>query len=170
MFEQIRTGLGCRKYSAQLEDLVELDGPASEVDASLGSHLNECERCRAALADARLVSDLMRNTPPVNTHPDVFVARVMDRISSEVARQVGPLGIWRPIELLASRFALVAAAVLLALSVYLAEFAPPFRLPVSGSAQMESQVELGAGLPEPPAQPSDADEVLTSIAESPNGI
>jgi len=169
MFEQMKTGLGCRKYSAQLEDLLESD-ETSSVDASLQEHLDQCERCRVALADARLVSSLMRDAPPMNTHTDAFVARVMDEISSEVTRQVGSLGIWRPIELLASRFALVAAAVLLALSVYLAEFAPPFRMPVAGSVQMESQAELGAGLPEPPSQPSNADEVLISIAEMPNGI
>ena len=80
------------------------------------------------------------------------------------------MGIWRPLELLASRFALVAAAVLLALSVYLAEFAPPFRAPAASAPAITSQAELGAGLPEPAPQPSNEDEVLTSLAETANGI
>src|ERR1700686_2801950 len=81
-------------------------------------------------------------------------------------RLYGVAGIWRPLDILASRFALAAAVLLLAVSVYLAEFAPPFHMPAISSET--SQTEVGAGMPEPPAQPSSQDEVLTSLAEKMN--
>ena len=59
--------------------------------------------------------------------------RVMASIREEISRRAAPNVIWRPLELLASRFALAAAAVLLMLSIYMAEFAPPVR-PAGGNA------------------------------------
>jgi hypothetical protein len=137
------------------------------VDADLEEHLLGCEGCRKALADAALSSVLLRAaaTPGLTTNLDAFVARVMATVRGE-SRLTGFAGIWRPLELLASRFALAVAVLLLALSVYLAEFAPPFRMPTINSET--SQTEVGAGMPEPPSQPSSQDEVLTSLAEKTN--
>ncbi len=47
------------------------------------------------------------------------------------------------------------------LSVYLREFAP-----VRGTLAVNATAEIGAGMPEPPAQPADADEVLMSLADT----
>ena len=89
------------------------------------------------------------------------MASVREATNAEQA----PVSIWRPLELLASRFALVAAAVLLCLSLYLAEFAPR-----SADDGGTSQAEIGAGMPEPPAAPpSNQDDVLISLSEMPNG-
>jgi hypothetical protein len=147
-------------------------------DVELDAHLLECARCRAALDDGGFAGRLIRNAsvseaPSVDTNLDMFARRVMAAIREESWRRNAIGGIWRPLELLASRFALAAAVVLLALSVYLAEFAPPFHMP-STSAQTEAsqadgtETEIGAGLPEPPSQPSSQDEVLTSLAEKTN--
>ena len=168
MFEWSKTAADCRRFRVQLEELIESDGlrqPAACSDRTFEAHLESCDPCRQALEDARLANELMRDAAvPPSVAPEIFVARVMNAISADVSSQVR--AIWRPLELLASRFALVAAAVLLALSVYLTEFAPPFR----EVATANSQIALGAGLPEPPAQPSNADEVLISIAETHDGI
>lgn len=184
---------GCPEYSARLEDRLEstlesvpggaLSLPAkgkldAKHDATLEAHLLECARCRAALDDAGFAGQLIRSasaseSPSVDTNLDMFARRVMAAIREESWRRNAIGGIWRPLELLASRFALAAAVVLLALSVYLAEFAPPFHMPTT-SAQTEAsqaegtETEIGAGLPEPPAQPSSQDEVLTSLAEKTN--
>jgi hypothetical protein len=81
------------------------------------------------------------------------------------AAEAAPSAIWRPLELLASRMALVAAVVLLALSVYLREFAP-----ARGAVALNAPAEIGTIMPEPPAQPADADEVLMSLADSGDSI
>jgi hypothetical protein len=159
---------GCPKYNARLEDRLAGDSQAiARVDADLEEHLVGCEGCRKALADAALSSVLFREaaTPRVAYNLDAFAARVMAAIRGE-SRLYGVAGIWRPLDILASRFALAAAVLLLAVSVYLAEFAPPFHMPAISSET--SQTEVGAGMPEPPAQPSSQDEVLTSLAEKTN--
>jgi hypothetical protein len=61
--------------------------------------------------------------------------------------------------------ALVAAVVLLALSVYLREFAP-----ARGTVAVNGPAEIGTVMPEPPTQPADADEVLLSLADSGDSI
>jgi hypothetical protein len=176
---------GCPEYSARLEERLEStresvpdSAPSLPADVKLDAHLLECARCRAALDDAGFAGQLIHDAsaseaPSVDTNLDMFARRVMAAIRDESWRRNAIGGIWRPLELLASRFALAAAVVLLALSVYLAEFAPPFHMP-STSAQTEAsqadgtEAEIGAGLPEPPAQPSSQDEVLTSLAEKTN--
>jgi hypothetical protein len=186
------TATGCPEYSARLEERLEsalesvpAGAPSRPVDANVNgnvdvkfeAHLLECAQCRTALDDAGLAGQLIRNATgsealPAERNPDIFTRRVMAAIR-ETSRLNAIGGIWRPLELLASRFALAAAVVLLALSVYLAEFAPPFHIPALNSqteaSQSDSaQAEIGADLPEPPAQPSNQDEVLTSLAERTN--
>lgn len=180
------TATGCPEYSARLEERLEsalesvpanvIVNADATVDAKFEAHLLECARCRAALDDAGLAGQLIRNAAgsealPAERNLDMFTRRVMAAIREESSRLNAIGGIWRPLELLASRFALAAAVVLLALSVYLAEFAPPFRMPAINSqteATDSAQTEIGADLPEPPAQPSNQDEVLTSLAERTN--
>jgi hypothetical protein len=159
---------GCPKYRARLEDRLAGDSQGNaRVDADLEDHLLGCEGCRNALADAALSSVLFREAaaPGVAYNLDALAARVMAAIRGE-SQLYGVAGIWRPLDILASRFALAAAVLLLAVSVYLAEFAPPFHMPAISSET--SQAEVDAGMPEPPAQPSNQDEVLTSLAEKTN--
>lgn len=139
------------------------DGEAHiESNSSLARHLRGCADCREALNDARIAGKLMRHAGyPENAASPAFVTRVMASIRE--ATQAAPNAIWRPLELLASRTALAAAVVLLALSVYLQEFAP-----ARGAVALNATAEIGAVLPEPPAQPADADEVLMSLADTGN--
>jgi predicted anti-sigma-YlaC factor YlaD len=164
MFSRTNARFGCPDYQASLEDIVR-DGEARrEPNSPLERHLQGCASCRQALQDALLASKLMRHGryPEIAGSP-AFVTRVMASIRE--AAQAAPNAIWRPLELLASRMALAAAVVLLMLSVYLREFAP-----ARGTLAVNVPVEIGAGMPEPPAQPADADEVLMSLADTEDAI
>jgi predicted anti-sigma-YlaC factor YlaD len=160
MFSERDARFGCPDYQASLEDILR-DGEARiEPDSPLERHLQSCVDCREALQDALIASKLMRHARyPEKASSPAFVTRVMASIRE--ATQAAPGAIWRPLELLASRMALVAAVLLLLLSVYLREFAP-----ARGAVAVNAPVEIGAGMPEPAAQPADADEVLMSLADN----
>ena len=163
MFSWTNARFGCPEYQASLEDVLR-DGEACiEPSSPLERHLQSCADCRQALNDALTASKLMGHARyPEHTASPAFVTRVMAMVRE--ATQAAPNAIWRPLELLASRMALVAAVVLLALSVYLREFTPART--VAGNPP----TEIGAGMPEPPAQPADADEVLMSLADAGDAI
>jgi hypothetical protein len=151
----------CRKFEARLEDFL-----AGAPDGELSEHLAGCERCSVALEDSRLAGSLLREAwDPASEPSQAFLANVMARIHQEEARQKSPAAFWAPLEFLASRVSLTAAVILLALSVYMVEFAP--RRPVSlGPAP----TELSANdLPQPPGDPVTNEEVLQSLAERANG-
>jgi predicted anti-sigma-YlaC factor YlaD len=164
MFSGTNVRFGCPEYQASLEDVVR-DGEARiEPNSPLEVHLRGCADCRQALNDALTASKLMLHARyPEYASSPAFVTRVMATIRE--ATQAAPNAIWRPLELLASRMALVAAVILLALSVYLREFAP-----ARGTLAVNTQTEVGTGMPEPPAQPADADEVLMSLADTGDAI
>ena len=160
MFSRTNAPFGCPEYQASLEEVLRDGAVSIEPDSALERHLQDCADCRQALNDALTASKLMRHARyPEYASSPAFVTRVMATIRE--ATQAVPNAIWRPLEILASRMALVAAVVLLALSVYLREFAP-----VRGAVATNAQTEIGAGMPEPPATPADADEVLMSLAEN----
>lgn len=164
MFSRTEARFGCPEYQASLEDAVSEGKVSVEVGSALDRHLQSCADCRQALSDALVASKLMLHARnPENAVNGAFITRVMATIRE--AAETAPSAIWRPLELLASRMALVAAVVLLALSVYLREFAP-----ARTAVAVSSPTEIGAGLPEPPAQPADADEVLMSLADSGDSI
>jgi hypothetical protein len=155
---------GCPEYQASLEDVVREGDAIVEPNSALARHLQVCADCREALSDALIASKLMRHARyPENAVSGAFVTRVMASIRE--AAEAAPSAIWRPLELLASRMALVAAVVLLALSVYLREFAP-----ARGTVAVNGPAEIGTVMPEPPTQPADADEVLLSLADSGDSI
>jgi hypothetical protein len=158
MFSKIE--FGCPEYQAGLEDAVRDGAPCIEPGSPLQRHLEICVDCKQALSDAVTASKLMAHARPLKEPSAAFVTRVMASVRE--ASQAAPT-IWRPLELLASRVALAAAVILLALSVYLREFAP-----ARDAAAINAGGEIGAGLPEPPAQPADADEVLMSLADAGN--
>ncbi len=164
MFSRRQARFGCPEYQASLEDVLREGEAYIEPDSPLDRHLQSCADCREALNDGLVASKLMRHARyPEYAASPAFVTRVMASIRE--ATQAAPSAIWRPLELLASRLALVAAVILLALSVYLREFAP-----ARGATAANAQAEIGAGLPEPPALPADADEVLISLADTGDAI
>ena len=151
----------CRKFEARLEDYL-----GGAPDAELDQHLKSCEHCSAALKNSHLAGELLREAwEPASEPSRAFVANVMARIRQEEARAKSPAAFWTPFEFLASRLSLTAAVLLLALSVYLVEFAP--RRPVT----LESiRTELSAtDFPQPPGDPVSNEEVLQSLAERVNG-
>jgi len=164
MFSRREAQFGCPEYQASLEDVLREEEICIEPGSALERHLAGCAACRQALSEALVARKLMQHVRyPERAASPAFVTRVMASIRE--ATQVAPSALWRPLELLASRMAVAAAVVLLALSVYLREFAP-----ARGTMAVNTQVEIGAGMPEPPAQPADADEVLMSIADTGDAI
>jgi len=164
MFSRTDGRFGCPEYQASLEDALREGEASIEPGSSLERHLQGCADCREALNDALVAARLMRHAryPEAASSP-AFVARVMAAIRE--ATQAAPSALWRPLELLASRAALAAAVVLLVLSVYLGAFAP-----ARGAGVVAGPVEIGAGMPEPQAQPADADEVLVYLADTSDAI
>jgi hypothetical protein len=161
-----RKTLGCTEYGSRLERSLTAADVNAEADEDLRAHVRGCTPCREALETAVLASQLVRDAQrPRRVSSEAFVTRVMATIREQEARLAGPGSIWRPLELLASRVALFAAVLLLGLSVYLAEFAPP-RVTVATTGQ----TDIGAGLPERPTLPANEDEVLMSLAEMNGGL
>ena len=157
MFNKPKFPMRCRKFEARFEDYL-----GGAPDSELDDHLTCCEDCRTALEDSRLAGNLLRETwEPASEPSRAFLANVMARIHQEEARVKSPAAFWAPFEFLASRLSLTAAVVLLALSVYLVEFAP------NRSVSLGSiQTELSASdFPQPPGDPVSNEEVLQSLAE-----
>lgn len=171
MFNRIRTLISgglhferapvqCRKYEARLEDYLQ-----GVEDSDLGEHLTQCAGCRTALEDSRLAGQLLRDawepTSELNT-----VAGVMARIREQQMRTESPAAFWNPIEFLASRVSLTAAALLLAMSVYMVGFAPRRAPTLPPSARTELRA---ADFPQPPGDPDSNEEVLQSLGETDYG-
>lgn len=151
----------CRKFESRFEDYL-----GGAPDSELEDHLARCGDCRSALDDSRLAGDLLRQAwEPASEPSQALLKNVMARIHQEEARAESRAAFWIPFEFLASRLSLTAAVLLLALSVYLVEFAP------HRDAQMGSvRTELSASdFPQPPQDPANNDEVLQSLAERTNG-
>lgn len=157
MFKKSKLTGGCGKFEARFEDY--LGGAA---DPAVDEHLARCANCRAVLDDSRLAGNLLREAwEPASEPSQAFLANVMARIRREEARQKSPAAFWAPLEFLASRVSLTAAVILLALSVYLVEFAPQRNVSLG-----PVRTELSAGdFPQPPSDPVSNEEVLQSLAE-----
>jgi hypothetical protein len=151
----------CRKFDTRFEDYL-----GGTPDPELNDHLTRCENCRSAMEDSRLAGSLLREAwEPASEPSHAFLANVMARIHQEEARAKSPAAFWAPLEFLASRLSLTAAVMLLALSVYLVEFAPHRSVPLASI-----RTELSASdFPQPPGDPVSNDEVLQSLAERNNG-
>jgi len=150
--------MGCRKYEARLEDYLQ-----GTSDSELDEHLLQCAHCSAALENSRFAGDLVRQVwePAVEPRP-MFLAGVLAKIREEKLRAESPAAFWNPLEFLASRLAMTASVLLLALSIYLVGFAPQ-RAPV---AQLPNRTELSASdFPQPPGDPDSNEEVLVSLSE-----
>ena len=151
----------CRKFEARFEDFL-----GGVPDFELEAHLAACEHCRSAVEDSRFAGSLLREAwEPASEPSHAFLASVMSRIRREEALAKSPAAFWAPLEFLASRVSLTAAVVLLALSVYLVEFAPHRTIQLGSSG-----TELSASdFPQPPGDPVSNEEVLQSLAERTNG-
>jgi len=151
----------CGKFESRFEDYL-----GGIPDAELEGHLTECKECRSALEDSRFAGDLLRGAwEPASEPSRAFLANAMARIREEEARAKSPAAFWTPLEFLASRLSLTAAVLLLALSVYLVEFAPHRNVSLNTGG-----TELSASdFPQPPADPVSNEEVLQSLAERSNG-
>ncbi len=161
MFNKPNIPIGCRKFESRFEDFL-----GGAPDSELEDHMAHCGDCRMALEDSRFAGDLLRKTwEPASEPSRTFLANVMARIQQEEVRAKSPAAFWTPFEFLASRLSLTAAVLLLALSVYLVEFAP------HRSASLGSiRTELSASdFPQPPGDPVSNEEVLQSLAERKNG-
>jgi hypothetical protein len=161
---------GCRKYQMRMEECLGVDSQVMESDQELSAHLRECGKCREAFAAAQLSQQLFAGAEvPEVPVSEAFVTRVMASVR-EADATLAPSPVWRPLEILASRFALVSAVVLLALSVFLGEFSPALRQPEAASITPASNEVVVGDWPEPPAQPATQDEVLMSLVDVDNGI
>lgn len=147
----------CRRFEARFEDYL-----GGALDPELQNHLSVCESCRVALEDSRLAGNLLREAwEPAGEPSLTFLTNVIARIRQEEARAKSPAAFWAPLEFLASRLSLTAAVVLLALSVYMMEFAPR-RIVFPNPAR----TELSANdFPQPPGDPVSNEEVLQSLSE-----
>jgi hypothetical protein len=161
MFNKPNIPIRCRKFEARFEDYL-----GGAQDSELNDHLTHCGDCRTALEDSRLAGNLLRAAWEPASEPNrAFLANVMARIHQEEARAKSPAAFWAPLEFLASRLSLTAAALLLALSVYLVEFAP-HRSIALGSIRTELSA---SDFPQPPGDPVSNEEVLQSLSERNNG-
>jgi hypothetical protein len=161
VFNKPNIPTGCRKFESRFEDYL-----GGAPDSELEGHLGRCADCRLTLEDSRLAGDLLREAwEPASEPSQAFLANVMARIHLEEARAKSPAAFWAPFEFLASRLSLTAAVLLLALSVYLVEFAP-HRTVSLGSIRTELNA---TDFPQPPGDPVSNEEVLQSLAERHNG-
>lgn len=158
MFEKLSVPARCRKYEGRFEDYL-----SGAPDAELSGHLLQCADCREALGEAQVAGDLLRAArEPVAAPGPAFAAKVMFRIREQETHAKSLAAFWTPFELLASRLALTAAVVLLAMSVYLAKFAPPRRAVSFTPTRTEVSA---ADLPQPPGDPVSNDDILVSLSE-----
>jgi hypothetical protein len=157
VFKRTSQSKHCSQFEARFEDYL-----GGARDAELESHLVQCDGCRAALADSRLAGDLLREAwEPASEPSRAFRANVMVRIRQEEARAKSPAAFWTPLEFLASRLSVTAAVILLALSVYLVEFAPR-RMVLPSSLRTELSA---SDFPQPPGDPVSNEEILMSLSE-----
>ncbi len=154
--------LACESYEARLEDY--LHDPQGPGVSQLAAHLERCAACRDALEVARLAGPLLREgLEPAGDMSGALMTRVLANIRAEEQR-LAARDLSRPLEALATRLALTAAAALLVLGVFLYEYGSA---PWLGSRN--TQTELSELAPEPAAQPADKDQVLLTLAENNHG-
>jgi hypothetical protein len=157
----------CSEFEARLETALEARGAGETPvsDRALTEHLASCADCRSAFEDAELGRSLLQwgiePTPGVGLG---FSTRVMALIRAEQAgRESSGSIFWRPVEMLAGRFAMAAAALVLALSVFIYEGEQP-------NTRGGNAVEMTELVQQPDTtQPQTPDEVLASLAERSNG-
>lgn len=125
-------GAGCPEYRIRVEEFLIQGLGLTDAEPELAEHFRICPSCRELAEENELAGEIVRIVcEPPGRIEGAFVTRVMAAVRQEDSRRAAVGAIWRPIEFLASRFAVAASVLLLAASVYLVEFAPPFNLPPS---------------------------------------
>lgn len=155
----------CDEFAARLESALDSRTNSSEqLEPELAAHLHECETCRAAFDDAELAHTLLNWGVSPAAPSYGFSTRVLAGIRAEKARRESTGSIfWRPVELLAGRFAMAAAAIVLVLSFVAYESERP-------STHSTASTEITELVPQPDtSQPQTPDDVLVSLSERPNG-
>jgi len=164
VFKQIGATIRCRKYEARLEDYLQ-----GANDSELSEHVRECAHCSTALETSRLGGKLLRDAwEPASERQanSAFVAGVMAKIRQEKTRSESPAAFWNPLEFLASRVSLSAAALLCAMALYMVEFVPRHVTPPVSVPRTELKA---ADFPQPPGDPDNNEEVLQSLVETDYG-
>ncbi|MFZ0744598.1 MAG: hypothetical protein WAM85_09325 [Terracidiphilus sp.] len=72
--------MSCQEFQAQLADLI-----GSGEDASTHPHLQNCERCRALLADLETIAEAARQLLPIQQPKE----DLWDRIESAIKKEEG---------------------------------------------------------------------------------
>ncbi|HET9400137.1 MAG TPA: hypothetical protein VFO34_04215 [Candidatus Acidoferrales bacterium] len=155
----------CDEFAARLESALDSRmSSAGLLETELAAHLQECENCRVTFDDAELAQKLLNWGVSPAAPSYGFSTRVMAGIRAEQARREASGSIfWRPVELLAGRFAMAAAAIVLVLSFVAYESEKP-------STRSTASAEITELVPQPDtSQPQTPDDVLVSLSERPNG-
>jgi predicted anti-sigma-YlaC factor YlaD len=79
-----RNTMSCAEFQAQLPELI-----GSGADASTHPHLQNCELCRALLADLETIAEAARQLFPVVEPPDDLWKHIESAIKDE-SGEVGP--------------------------------------------------------------------------------
>lgn len=155
----------CGEFATRLESVVEAQAGAASgmLEPELAAHLKSCESCQAAYEDAELARTLLRwGMSPAEPRYG-FVTRVMAEIRAEQLRRESSGSIfWRPVELLAGRFAMAAAVIVLVMSMLVYESEQPASRPATTTEITELVQQPDT------SQPQSPDDVLVSLAERSN--
>lgn len=160
----------CEIYELQLEDAAELAAERGEqiaLSADLTAHVEGCAHCSEALGAISVSQSLLHAALEPTSAPGPFFAkRVMAVIRAEEVRLAAQGStFWSPLQHLAARIALVAAVLVMALTIYAYTF--------SNSAALDSSSVNATAYELVPhqqldPQPQSKDEVLMSLVERNN--
>ena len=165
-----KSTMGCERFRDGLELAAETLAGAESPDVVLSmmktelrAHGANCADCRTASAELLSVRAMMKDmgagTDATADNP-WFAGRVMALIAAREVELNGPVGTWIALPKLASRFALVAGAIILVGSTWL------FQRP-GGAQKNQSKVSAGPEyLFEAPPPAMTQDDVLVSLAEN----
>jgi hypothetical protein len=153
----------CPRYEAALEDHLQgiLRGPEA---AALTEHLQTCAGCRAALEDAAVSARLLAIAEPSPDPGAGFSRVVMARIRQELQTSEGK-SIWRPVVLVAWRFAASAAFAL----VLLVSFELGRHSQWQTDQAIVAENRMPEIVPDQPNLPANRDEVLLIMADTSHG-
>jgi anti-sigma factor RsiW len=108
----------CQEFEALLEDV--LEGKAASTDSQhASSHMETCDSCRTAFANASKMGSFLRNSLEPAEAPDAgFARRTMAAIRLQEKAIEEESRFWKPLEVLAWRVALSAALAVVLLLAY----------------------------------------------------
>src|SRR5580700_3455431 len=155
--------VACPQYEAALEDQLQgaLRGPEA---VKLAGHLATCAGCRAALEDAAVSARLLAIAEPAPDPGAGFSRVVMARIRQEMQTSEGK-SIWRPVVLVAWRFAATAAFAL----VLLVSFDLGRHSQLVSDQSVIAENRMPEIVPDRPTLPANRDDVILMMADTSYG-